>query len=237
MKAVLATLVLLAGAGIASADVTVNGTGKIVYVPDIGYVSVGVSSDGQSAEEAWKKNSATVAKLFAALNNLGIDPKDLQTSSLNISPRYTHPKDQEPQLIGYTVTYELRVTVRKLGEMGKVLDSLVDNGANRNMGITFGINDVDKLLDQARAKAVADARKKAELFVSAAGASLGPVVSITDSQAMPFRTLEYAVPAKGSAADLPIAAGQQELTVHVTLTFAINHVGPRQELAAHQTAA
>jgi uncharacterized protein YggE len=232
MKAVLTTFVLLVGAGIASADVTVNGTGKIVYVPDIGYVSVGVSSDGQTAEEAWKKNSAIVQKLFAALKNMGIDPKDLQTSGLNVSPRYSRPKDQEPQLVGYTVTYELRVTVRKLPEMGKILDSLVENGANRNMGITFGCNDVEKLLDQARAKAVADARKKAELYVTAAGAGLGQVVSITDTQAMPWRTLQYTVAEKGSAADLPIATGQQEVTVNVTLTFNINHIIPRQDLAS-----
>jgi uncharacterized protein YggE len=222
MKPVLASLVLLCASSFASANVTVNGTGKVTYVPDIGYVNVGVSSDGKTAAEAWEKNRAIVQKLFDALKAMGLEPKDYKTSGLNLTPRYVHPKNQEPQLVGYTASYDLTVTVRKLNELGKVLDTLVENGANRRMNISLGCADPEKWLDQARLKAVADARKKAQLYVTGAGAALGQVVSISDGQNYAWRSLQYEHVAKAGDAPLPIAAGEQEMTVNVTITYAIN---------------
>jgi uncharacterized protein YggE len=225
MKGVLATLCTLLCTGLASANITVSGHGKVVYVPDVGYVSVGVSSDGKTAAEAWEKNAEVVRKVFEALKKNGIDPKDMKTAGLNVTPRYVHPKDQEPQLVGYTVTYDLSVTVRKLGDLGKVLDELVASGANRRMNIGFGCSDLERLLDQARVKAAADARKKAELYTGAAGASLGQVVAISDTHAAPIRSFAIELDQKPAAGGLPIAAGEQELSVDVTITYALNQ-GP-----------
>ena len=104
MKGFLASLALLVGAGLAPANVTVTGNGKVVYVPDIGYISVGVSADGKTAAEAWDKNRVIVNRLFEVLRRLGIDAKDMQTSGLNISPKYVHRPNQEPDLVGYTVS-------------------------------------------------------------------------------------------------------------------------------------
>jgi uncharacterized protein YggE len=222
MKPVLASLALLICSGLASANITVTGTGKVVYVPDIGYISVGVSSDGKTAEEAWQKNSAIVQKLFDALKAMGLEPKDYKTSGLNLTPRYVHHKDREPELVGYTASYDLTVTVRKLNELGKVLDTLVENGANRRMNISLGCADPEKLLDQARIKAVADARKKAELYLTGAGASLGQVLSISEGQNFAWRSLPYEHAVQAGKAPLPIAAGEQEMAVNVTVTYAIN---------------
>lgn len=227
MKAFLATLLTLACAGLASANVTVTGTGKVVYVPDIGWVTVGVSSDGKTANEAWQKNADVVKKLFAALKAQGIDPKDMKTSGLSIVPRYIHPEHQEPRLVGYTASYDLTVTVRKLDALGRVLDRLVENGANRNMSIRLGCADPDRLLDQARRKAAADARHKAELYVTGAGASLGQVVTISEGQVGPWNTFRYEQLAPAGDKGLPIAAGEQELSVSVTVVYAINQTaGP-----------
>ena len=223
MKAFLAPLVLLACSGLASANVTVTGTGKVTYVPDVGYVSVGISSDGATAEEAWQKNSEMVKNVFAALKALGVEPKDMKTANVNVSPRYVHPKDEEPRLVGYTVTYDLNVTVRKLDAMGLVLDRMVESGANRRVNISFGTSDPEKLLDQARAKAIAEARKKAEIYVHGAGASLGQVLTITEGNAAPWPAYRFESAQAAKAAPLPIAAGEQETSVNVTVTFAINH--------------
>ena len=223
MKVFLATLALLACTGLASANVTVTGTGKVTYTPDLAHVAVGVSSDGKTAAEAWQKNAAVVQKLFAALKAYGIEPRDLKTTHLDVSPRYVQRKDQEPELVGYRVTYDLSVTVRKLDELGRVLDGLVENGANRRMNIAFASADADRLLEQARRSAVADARHRAELYVTGAGAVLGQVLSISEGQAMPWRSLAFEYTAKAGPAGLPIAAGEQELAVSVTLTFAISH--------------
>jgi uncharacterized protein YggE len=229
MKPVIATLALLFTTSLASANVTVSGTGKVSYAPDIGYVSVGISSDGATATEAWQKNSAIVKKVFEGLKALGLDPKDYHTSGLNLTPRYVTPNDKEPVLVGYTASYDLNVTVRNLAEIGKVLDRLVENGANRRMSIGMGCADPEKLLDQARQQAVLEARKKAQIYVTAAGGSLGPVVEITDGQNVPQRSFEYLHSASAKDTALIIAAGQQELTVTVTATFTINQsaAGPR----------
>jgi uncharacterized protein YggE len=222
MKALLASLVALLFAGFASANVSVNGTGKVTYVPNLVYISVGVASDGKTANEAWQKNEEVVKKLFEVLKTYGIDPKDLKTTGLNISPRYVQHKDQEPELVGYTASYDLNVTVRKFDEAGRVMDALVDGGANRHMNLAFGHSDIEKMMDEARVKAAADARKRAELYVTASGASLGQVVSISEGQAFTPQYFGYERLVK-SDAGLPIAAGTQDLSVTIGVVYAINH--------------
>src|SRR5262249_11923690 len=162
MKKLVTTFVLLACAGFAAASgtepapsITVAGHGKVVYVPDLGYIHCGISSDGVTAAEAWQKNEAIVKKIFEALKNLGLEERDFKTTTLNVQPRYLHKKDQPPKFLGYTASYNLVVTVRKLDQMGALLDQMVGAGANRNMNISFGCSKLDELMDQARVKAVA----------------------------------------------------------------------------------
>ena len=181
MKAILSTLCVLLCSGVTSAQVTATGTGRVSYVPDIAHVSVGVVSEDNTATQAWASNSATVKKLFDALKKHGIAAKDMQTTSLNVSPRYVYARNQAARLVGYTVSYDLNVTVRDLKELGGVLDDLVSEGANRNMNIGWDSSDPEKLLDQARLRAVAEARKKADLYAKGGGASLGPLVSISET--------------------------------------------------------
>jgi uncharacterized protein YggE len=221
MKAALATLLTLFSAGVASANVTVSGTGKVFYTPDIGILGVGVYSDGTTAEEAWQKNAAAVRKLFEVLKSLGIEEKDFKMSGLNLAPRYVERKEQEPLLVGYRATYDLSVTVRNLKDIGKVLDGLVANGANRQMSISLGCSDPERLLDQARAKAAAEARKKAGIYAAAAGAELGPVVDISEGQVSPWRSVQFEAAAMAGNKGLPIAAGEQELSVTVTVAYAL----------------
>jgi uncharacterized protein YggE len=223
MRTALATLLTLVCGGIASANVTVNGTGKVTYLPDLGTISAGVSSDGKTADEAWQKNAAVVRRLFEVLKSYGIEERDFKTAGLNLAPRYVTRKDQEPLLVGYTATYDLSVTVRNLKDLGKVLDGLVAGGANRHMNIGFGCADPDRLLDQARVRAVADARKKAEIYATGAGAALGPVQSISEGSVSPWRSLVLEHVPGMADKSLPIAAGEQEMSVTVTVVYALNH--------------
>jgi uncharacterized protein YggE len=223
MKTKLATLAMLVFTGVASAEITMTGNGKITYVPNMAQVSFGVSSDAKTADEAWKANAEIVKKLFQVLHERGIDPKDLKTTGLNISPKFIYPKDKKPQLVGYTVTYNLDLTVRKLNELGGTLDALVAGGANRGMNISFTFDDLDALLEQARIKAVADARHKADLYVKGTGAHLGAVVAIVEGQYLPPQRFYYERSVKAGADNLPVAVGQQDLTVSVTVTWTIEN--------------
>lgn len=227
MKPVLAALALLLPVGLASANITVTGEGKVKYTPDIGYIHAGVASDGKTATEAWQKNADAVKKLFEALKGFGIEAKDMKTSGLNVSPRYDQPKGKAPEVVGYTASYDLNVTVRRLDDLGKVLDGLAAAGANRNMGVGFGCSDPEKLLDQARLKAVQEARKKAEIYATGAGCGLGLVDSISESQPNVPRPLEFGAMERSAVdASLPIAAGEQEFSVRVTVVYGVNHLPP-----------
>src|SRR5437660_2265218 len=120
MKKIFALLALIACTGLACASgatatqptpsITITGNGKVVYVPDVGYIHVGVSSDAWTAADAWKKNEAIVKKIFAALKKHGVEEKDLKTGNISVQPRYVHRPNEEPEFLGYTVSYDLSVT-------------------------------------------------------------------------------------------------------------------------------
>jgi uncharacterized protein YggE len=233
MKKLFAVLALLAGTGFVAANnaaqpvpsITVSGTGKVVYVPDLGYIHVGVSSEAWTAAEAWTKNEEIVKKMFEALKKLGIEEKDLKTSNINVQPRYLHKQNEEPKFLGYTVSYDLSVKVHKLDQMGTVLDSMVEAGANRNMNISFGSSKMDELIEEARLKAVTEARKNANLYVTGAGARLGDVLSISDtpySHPQRFYPVD-ALALKEGKMSLPVAAGEQETSFTITVTWAIDN--------------
>jgi uncharacterized protein YggE len=225
MKALLASVCALAFAGAASANITVTGTGKVTYTPDIAHVGVGASSEGKTASEAWQKNGEIVRKVFDALKKLGVAAKDIKTTGVSVSPRYHYAKNQPPKLLGYTASYNLTVTVRDLEKLGVVLDGVVAGGANGDVGISFGCSDPEKLLDQARTRAVREARKKAELYTQGAGAALGQVITISEGHTAPWRHFRYEHALKSAPdAPLPIAVGEQDMSVSVTVTYAIVHV-------------
>ncbi len=234
MRKLAAVALLLACTGLAMASpneptpsITVTGQGKVTFAPDLGYIHAGISSDGLTAADAWKKNEAAVKKIFEALKDLGIEEKDFKTTNLNVQPRYLHKKDEPPKFLGYTVSYNLTVRVRKLDQMGALLDRLVDAGANRNMNVSFGCSRLDELMDEARAKAVANARKRAHLYVTGASPSalLGDVLAISDTPNYPHGPM-FPVDAqlvREGKAGIPIAAGEQEMSVTVTIRWAIDN--------------
>ena len=181
------------------------------------------ASEGWTAAEAWKKNEEVVKKIFDALKKIGVEDKDLKTSNLNVQPRYLNRPNEQPQFLGYTVSYDLTVTVRKLDRMGAMLDRMVDAGANRNMNISFGCSKLDDLMDQAREKAVAEARKKANLYVTGAGANLGDVLGISDTPWQPQYFPVDAMAVREGKVSLPVAQGTQELNVNISVTWAIEN--------------
>jgi uncharacterized protein len=239
MRKFVTTLVMVVCTGLSTAraneaprpSITVTGYGKVLYVPDIGYIHVGISSNAWTAAEAWKKNEESVKKIFEELRKLGVEEKDLKTSNVSVQTRYQYEDKKQPKFMGYTVSYDLSVTVRKLDQMGAMLDSMMEGGANQNMNISFGCSKLDELIDDARARAVADARKKATLYVTGAGAMVGDVLGISDTPyALPVRNFPIdAVALKEGKASLPIAAGEQEIDINLTVTWAIDnrHLEPQ----------
>ena len=167
------------------------------------------------------QNSAAMEQVLKALTALGIADRDIHTTNVSIVPLRAPPqtgRQQPPAVVGYEVTNQVRVRVRNLATLGHLLDTLVSQGANALGGIAFAIADPAPLLEQARIKAIADARQKAQVYATAAGVKLGRVLFIRDAAAGVPRPM--AARAMASAAVL-IAPGEQELDVSVSVTYAL----------------
>ena len=128
------------------------------------------------------------------------------------------------KLTGFSVSNQVSVTIRQIAKVGEVLDRLLTAGATDVGNIEFLHSDISKALDQARQAAVADARRKAELYAHAAGLTLGPVAWITeDSGSIPPVAMKALRTTGGMAAPVPIAAGEDTLQVRITVGFDIAH--------------
>jgi uncharacterized protein YggE len=208
----------------AKRTITVTGQGQATAPPDMATIHTGVVSQAKTASEALKANNQAMARLMSALKEHNVADKDLQTSSFDVQPDYRHdPQGRtEPEIVGYRVTNQVRVVVRNLPNLGQVLDALVAAGSNQISGISFGIDEPTGVMNQARNRAVADARSRAELYAQAAGVKVGDVVSISEQVAYVPQPQFFARAADSMAASVPIATGQQELQATVQMVFGLD---------------
>jgi uncharacterized protein YggE len=207
--------------------ITVDGEGDVMVKPDRAQVSAGVISQAKTAAAALAANSAAMNRAFAALKTAGIPDAKIQTANFSVSPQYPPYRADQPEprnIIGYQVSNEVSVTVDDLGKLGSTLDALVQSGANQLGGIAFTVADPKPMAAKARAAAVADAMAKAKTLADAAGVTLGPLLSLQERGGMvrprpmvAFRALAAAPP----PAPPPIAAGEDTITVNVSMIFAI----------------
>ena len=155
----------------AERSVSVSASGSVSAVPDIATISAGVITEADTARDALSRNNTTMAKLIDGLKAAGIAAKDIQTSSLNVAPRYVQAKDGRPSTVsGYSVSNQVRVTVRDIKKLGDILDQAITLGANQMHGIAFEVSNAETLKDEARKIAMENARRRAQLYATAAGA-------------------------------------------------------------------
>jgi uncharacterized protein YggE len=203
--------------------VVVVGDGSVSLAPDYARIRSGVTTRGKTAKEATEANSKTTAAVMAALVNAGVAQKDIQTARFTVQPVYV-TQQNEQKLSGFAVSNQLSVTIRQIDKVGDTLDRLIAAGATDAGSVEFLHSDTAKALDEAREAAIADAKRKAELYAHAAGMSLGDVNWITeDVAAPPPYPMFRAMAAPGAAPSVPIAAGEDTLHVHVTVGFDLAH--------------
>ena len=228
---VLAATLSLVTPALAETDVppaiSVTGEGMVSVPPDLAQIDAGVASDGKTAREASDANNAAMNKVVLALKGAGIADKDYQTSRLSLQPQYVqaHPGSAvpgPPTVVGYRASNRVTIKLRDVARVASVIDTLVTAGANDIGNISFTVTQASKLLDDAREKAVADARRKAEIYARAAGVTLGAPLSIAEEGApVPtFRAKALAV-APMAAGVPPVAQGEETLSVTVSVTWAI----------------
>jgi uncharacterized protein YggE len=207
---------------------TINADGRSDRAPDLALFNAGVTTQGKTAGEALGANSAAMTRVIAALKRQGIADRDIQTSNLSINPVYAEPRrlpdgsieQRTPEIIGYQVNNSVAVRQRRLGDYGKVIDTLVTAGANQVSGPSFMLDKPDAALDAARVEAIGKARARADLYARAAGLRVLRTVSISESGGYsPPMAVMYRRDAAAEAAPAPVAAGEVSLNISVTVQF------------------
>lgn len=210
-------------------SITVVGTGEASAKPDMAKVQVGVTTQSETAAAALKANSASMEALFKVLQDRKIDKNDIQTSNFNVHPVYKPiPRGETPRgersqtIVGYQVTNQVSIKVRDLANLGGVLDEVVGKGANQVHGINFSKAEPSPIQDQARLKAMTDARRKAELYAGAAGVEVGKVLLIQEATPHVPQPQMFAGAAMSRGdSSVPVAPGQQTYHSSITVTYAI----------------
>jgi uncharacterized protein YggE len=203
--------------------ITVSATGSATAVPDAARIQTGVVFEAATAREALSGNNAAMAKLIAGLKDNGIEAKDIQTSGFNLNPRYTNPRDGQPAVIdGYQASNQVEIHVRDLDKLGDVLDRIVTLGANQMNGIEFEVSAAETLRDAARKDAIANARRRAELYAAAAGAKVGRVVQISEGGGPEPRPYFKAGRVASAMEAVPVERGTQSLAANVTVTWELD---------------
>jgi len=202
--------------------VTVSGLGEVKVRPDMASVSTGVTTDGPTARAALARNNTAMEAVLKALKDAGVDSDDNQTSNFSVQPIYGAMQPGQvspPKIVSYQVSNQVTAKVRNIGKLGTTLDALVQAGSNQINSVSFDVKDPAAATNEARKKAIADARAKADLYAGAADASVGTVMQISEVSVSPIMPVSYRMAEMSAAPAVPIAAGQSTLSATVTVTF------------------
>ncbi len=206
------------------AMISVTGEATVSVPPDQAQIDAGVATEAKTAREASDTNNAAMGKVLLALKGAGIEEKDYQTSRLSLQPESAPNRSSGPAaIVGYRASNRVTIRLRDVTKVASVIDTLVGAGANDIGGINFTVSQASKLLDDAREQAIADARRKAEIYAKAAGVTLGAPLSISEGSTpvpIPYRRM-----AAGMAAATPVAQGEETLQVTVAVSWAIKQAG------------
>ncbi len=228
MRKFLAVTALVLGIGLpfgaafaeGAGQITVTGEGVIASAPDMATISLGVTTQAETAAEALAQNNAAMQAVMDRLASAGIEARDLQTSNLQLNPNWVQDEGmQTPEIRGYSASNMLTARVRDLAILGSVLDAAVKDGANTLNSLSFGQSDPKPAQGQARKLAVEDAKAKASEMLVAAGASLGKIVSISENGGY-VSEMPMAKAMMDSAA-VPVAGGEIGISAQVTIVFEI----------------
>jgi uncharacterized protein YggE len=203
---------------------TVTGTGTISLTPDIAYIYIGVHTEQDDINLAVDQNNTQARALVNAIKDQGVASDDIQTSNFSVySSQKLDPIKGEYNGYTYSVDNTVYVTLRDLSTLGALLNAVVEAGANNINSITFDVADKSAALVQARQKAMENASSLASELAQSAGLQLGGIQSITYTDYYP--SPYYGMGGGGATApnaSVPIQPGQQQVTVSVTVAYAVH---------------
>jgi hypothetical protein len=205
------------------ATVSVSGRGTVSVPPDTASVTVGVDVLRPTLDAAQTEATEQATAIIDAASAAGVADDDIQTANYSVTVVRDYDQNGNPADIqGYQVSNQVNLTIRSPEEVGAILDAVVAAGANNIYGIAFYVEDPTAAASQARAAAVRDARAKADELATAAGGTLGRVLSITEGFGAPPPPEIFArggADMEAAQASVPIETGTSEVAVDVQITF------------------
>ena len=200
----------------------ISATGEVTRVPDVAIISAGVVTRAPTASAAIEQNAARMERVRAALKRAGIEDRDIQTSSINLNPEYNYANNQPPRLTGYQASNMVSIRFRDIKNSGKILDALVAEGSNQINGPSLTIDKPEAALDEARTKAIANGRARADLYARTLGMRVVRLLSVSEGggySVPPPMPVAYARAEMAQAADSKIDPGEQKLQVSISMSF------------------
>lgn len=218
---------LSARADEASRTISVTGTGEVSVEPDMATIVVGIQAEAEVAADALDQASAATAAILATLDGEGIDPTDIRSGAVRLSPRYSSSVlSSGTNIVGFQAVNTVEVIVNDLDRLGGLLAAVVGDGANRLDGVRFGLQDPTAATDEARRLAVAEGARLAALYADAAGVSVGDLLTLSEHGSGGYRmvmaepvVMEMA--ASSPQYDVPVAPGKIDLNASISMVYAI----------------
>ncbi|WP_072754640.1 SIMPL domain-containing protein [Thermomonas hydrothermalis] len=206
---------------------SVAATGEVSRRPDLALLSAGVITQAADANTAMRDNAVRMDKVMTALRAAGIEGRDVQTSGITLNPQYRYGDNQPPTIIGYQASNTVNVKVRDLARLGRVLDTLVAQGANQINGPSFTIEKPEAAMADARRVAVQKAQAMARTYADALGLKVLRVVSLNEGgsnlpRPLPGMAKLASMPAMAEA-DTAVAPGENTVSVTLEAVFELGH--------------
>ncbi len=201
----------------------VSGVGVVYLTPDIAYINIGVNTQGPNASEAVETNKAQTNAVIKAIQDFGVEVKDIRTTNFSIWPSPQYDELGQIKSTNYVVDNTVNVTIRDLDKLGDLLDAAISAGANSIYSIQFDVEDKTQAAAEARDQAVKDAKAEAEALANAAGLKLGDIQTISYFESSPTPYIDGRGGGFEAAASVPvpIQPGQLAISVTVNITYTI----------------
>lgn len=204
----------------------VEGVGTAVAAPDSAKVNLGIEESGSSLASVQSSASEKSKKLVDAIKSLGVNEKDIKTTSYQVNPQYSFNGSTQ-RIQGYMISISYQVTINDLERVNEILETALANGSNQASGISFELSDETKkrLIDDARKEASEEAKQKAKSLAQASGVTLGKVLSVSEYSnsggPVPMFTKIDAAGGAELANEVDIQPGESELSVTVMISYEI----------------
>lgn len=199
-------------------QLTVTGMGRVEVVPDMARLTLGVTEEAKDPAAALEAVSTRMTGIFEQIKAAGVAPRDMQSSQVNLSPRHDY-KNNRDQIIGFVARSTVSITLRDLSGLGALMTAAAGSGANEIHGLNFDVQDRSAAMDDARRLAVKDALSRAEVLAGAAGLKPGRVVLMREGGGSGPQPQFARMAMESASADMPIAAGELEISSAVTMVI------------------